>query len=60
MTYIKDKDYEHSNRAGNGPAERMEGGDLTDDIEINDPHKPANKPLEKDKPIINLPPYKKP
>lgn len=37
MSSIKDKDYEHTNERGNGPKERMEGGDQTDDIDINDP-----------------------
>jgi hypothetical protein len=37
MTSIKETDYEHANERGNGPKERMEGGDLTDDIDINDP-----------------------
>lgn len=46
MTAKKDTDYRHSNGAGSGPAERMTGGDLTDDISINDPcapHKKNNK-----------------
>jgi len=46
MTSIKEKDYEHSNARGNGPAKRMEGGDLTDDIEINDPNVPVKTPKE--------------
>lgn len=37
MSSQKDKDYEHSNERGNLPKERMEGGDQTDDIDINDP-----------------------
>jgi len=37
MTSIKETDYKHPNERGNGPKERMEGGDLTDDIDINDP-----------------------
>lgn len=37
MSSTKDKDYEHPNERGNGPKERMEGGDKTDDIDINDP-----------------------
>lgn len=37
MTSRKEIDYEHANLAGNGPKERMEGGDETDDIFINDP-----------------------
>lgn len=36
MTAPKDKDYD-TNERGNGPKKRMEGGDLTDDIQINDP-----------------------
>jgi hypothetical protein len=37
MSSTKDKDYDHANDRGNGPKERMEGGDQTDDIDINDP-----------------------
>lgn len=37
MSSVKEKDYDHANERGNGPKERMEGGDLTDDIDINDP-----------------------
>ncbi|RYY74284.1 MAG: hypothetical protein EOO52_15630 [Gammaproteobacteria bacterium] len=37
MTSATEKDYDHANERGNGPKERMEGGDLTDDIDINDP-----------------------
>ncbi len=37
MTSIKETDYQHANERGNGPKERMEDGDLTDDIDINDP-----------------------
>ena len=37
MTSTKDTDYKHSNDRGNLPKERMEGGDQTDDIDINDP-----------------------
>jgi hypothetical protein len=37
MTSKKETDYQHANERGNGPKERMEGGDLTDDIDINDP-----------------------
>ncbi len=37
MSSIKEKDYEHANDRHNGPKERMEGGDQTDDISINDP-----------------------
>jgi len=49
MTSIKDKDYKHSNRAGTGPAKRMEGGDLTDDIEINNPDTPLKKRIKAEK-----------
>lgn len=48
MTSIKEKDYEHSNERGNGPAERMTGGDQTDDIEINDPDTPIKKQVKKE------------
>lgn len=37
MPSTKEKDYEHANDRQNGPKERMEGGDQTDDIDINDP-----------------------
>ena len=37
MTSTTEKDYKHANARGNGPRERMEGGDQTDDIDINDP-----------------------
>lgn len=37
MTSTKDEDYVHPNTRGNGPKARMEGGDKTDDIWINDP-----------------------
>ncbi len=37
MTSIREKDYVHPNERGNGPKTRMEGGDETDDISINDP-----------------------
>jgi len=47
MTEKKDTDYQHSNRAGTGPAKRMTGGDLTDDIDINDPCAPHKKNLKK-------------
>ena len=46
MTSKKNEDYLHSNASKSGPAERMTGGDLTDDIDINDPcapHKKNNK-----------------
>lgn len=45
MTSIKEKDYQHGNRAGTGPAKRMTGGDRTDDIEINNPDTPLKKRL---------------
>lgn len=41
MSSIKDQDYEHPNERGNGPKDRMEGGDQTDDIDINDPQSRA-------------------
>lgn len=44
MTSIKEEDYKHSNECGNGPAKRMTGGDLTDDIQINDPNFPVKTP----------------
>ncbi|MES2824985.1 MAG: hypothetical protein V4732_15375 [Pseudomonadota bacterium] len=37
MTSVREKDYVHPNERGNGPKARMEGGDQTDDISINDP-----------------------
>ncbi|MET0355544.1 MAG: hypothetical protein ABW044_02140 [Cellvibrio sp.] len=37
MTSTTETDYKHANARGNGPKERMEGGDQTDDIDINDP-----------------------
>lgn len=37
MTSTREKDYVHPNERGNGPKARMEGGDETDDISINDP-----------------------
>ncbi|MES2675499.1 MAG: hypothetical protein V4660_14755 [Pseudomonadota bacterium] len=37
MTSVREKDYVHPNERGNGPKARMEGGDETDDISINDP-----------------------
>lgn len=46
MTSKQNEDYQHSNPAKTGPAERLTGGDLTDDIDINDPcapHKKNNK-----------------
>lgn len=59
MTSIKQKDYEHSNVRGNGPAERMTGGDFTDDIDINDPNKPVKTPKNERKPPKESE-YKKP
>ena len=47
MTSKKEEDYQHSNRAGTGPNKRMTGGDLTDDIDINDPCAPHKKSLKK-------------
>jgi len=49
MTSIKEIDYKHSNARGNGPAKRMEGGDQTDDIEINEPDTPIKQKLRKEK-----------
>jgi hypothetical protein len=46
MTSIKEKDYEHGNRAGTGPAKKMVGGDLTDDIDINNPDTPEKKRIK--------------
>lgn len=37
MTSNRETDYVHSNERGNAPKARMEGGDETDDIAINDP-----------------------
>lgn len=37
MSSTKYIDYDHANDRGNGPKERMEGGDQTDNIDINDP-----------------------
>jgi hypothetical protein len=61
MTSITEQDYEHANTRGNGPRNRMEGGDLTDDIEINDPDSPLKKKLKKEvvEPVTVLE-YKKP
>lgn len=47
MTIITELDYEHANERGNGPKNRMEGGDLTDDIEINNPDNPFKKKRKK-------------
>lgn len=66
MTSIKEKDYEHANERGNGPRARMEGGDLTDDIDINNPDSPLKKKITKAKakdapePSYEELPYKKP
>jgi hypothetical protein len=49
MTSIKEIDYKHSNARGNGPAKRMEGGDQTDDIEINEPNTPIKQKVKKEK-----------
>jgi len=61
MTSIRELDYEHANERGNGPRNRMEGGDLTDDIEINNPDNPLKKKRKK---IVTTPKvelrYKKP
>lgn len=37
MTNIREQDLAHANERGNGPKNRMEGGDQTDDIAINSP-----------------------
>lgn len=37
MTSTKETNYDRPNERGNGPKHRMEGGDQTDDIAINDP-----------------------
>lgn len=37
MTTIHEQDLNHANERGNGPKKRMEGGDQTDDIAINNP-----------------------
>ena len=47
MTSKKEEDYQHSNHAGTGPNNRMTGGDLIDDININDPCAPHKKQLKK-------------
>lgn len=61
MTSITEQDYKRANERGNGPKNRMEGGELTDDIEINDPESPLKKKRKKDvvKPIVEMR-YKKP
>lgn len=60
MTLLREVDYEHANERGNGPKERMEGGDLTDDIYINDPNNPfKKKPKQENKLELELV-YKKP
>jgi len=63
MTSIREKDYTHANERGNGPKARMEGGDQTDDISINDPDsllrvktKPKTKAVENPPELV----YKKP
>jgi hypothetical protein len=48
MTSITQQDYEHANERGNGPKYRMEGGDMTDDISINDPDSPLKKKRKKE------------
>lgn len=63
MTSIKEQDYAHANERGNGPKNRMEGGDLTDDIDINDPDSPLKKKYKKNKKEDECQveiPYKKP
>lgn len=47
MTSKNEEDYQHSNRAGTGPAKRMTGGDQTDEIDINDPRAPHKKYAKK-------------
>lgn len=37
MTSTREQDLIHPNERGNGPKKRMEGGDQTDDIAINNP-----------------------
>lgn len=57
MTIITELDYDHANERGNGPKNRMAGGDLTDDIEINDPDSPLKKkrkPREQESSIEEL------
>ena len=62
MTSTKEEDYVHPNDRGNGPKKRMEGGDLTDDIEINDPdtrlHKKHIDEIKKQDGIEISPPKK--
>ncbi|RYG21145.1 MAG: hypothetical protein EOO07_03385 [Chitinophagaceae bacterium] len=62
MTAAKDEDYEHANERGNGPRKRMEGGDLTDDIEINDPdtriHRKHIEDIQREEGIEISPPKK--
>ena len=61
MTSITQLDYQHANERGNGPKYRMEGGDMTDDISINDPDNPFKKKPKKDLVTpIAMPKYKKP
>lgn len=61
MTSITEQDYKHANERGNGPRNRMEGGELTDDIQINDPDSPLKKQRKKEvaEPIAELH-YRKP
>ncbi len=61
MTSITEQDYKRANERGNGPKNRMEGGELTDDIDINDPDSPLKKKRKKEvvKPIAEMR-YKKP
>jgi hypothetical protein len=61
MTLITQQDYKHANERGNGPKCRMEGGDMTDDISINDPNNPFKKKRKKKTVTANaMPQYKKP
>ncbi len=61
MTSITQQDYQHANERGNGPKCRMEGGDMTDDISINDPDNPFKKKPKKEISAFHaIPPYKKP
>lgn len=61
MTSITQLDYQHANERGNGPKYRMEGGDMTDDISINDPDNPFKKKRKKVTAVpVAMPPYRKP
>jgi hypothetical protein len=63
MTFIKEKDYTHANERGNGPKARMEGGDQTDDISINDPDsllRPELTKKQEKKDPLAMPKYTKP